>query len=73
MVALTGIKPTQNQLNLADNPKYAIKLKEMEALLLTEMRRLDDPYRLWNQPGDGLETPKIKERAGKEKRLKNSR
>ena len=45
----------------------------MEALLLTEMRRLDDPYRLWNQPGDGLETPKIKERAGKGKRLKNSR
>ena len=73
VVALTGIKPTQNQLNLADNPKYAVKLKEMEALLLTEMRRLDDPYRLWNQPGDGLETPKIKERAGKEKRLKNSR
>jgi hypothetical protein len=68
VVALTGIKPTQNQLNLADNPKYAVKLKEMEALLLTEMRRLDDPYRLWNQPGDGLETPKIKE-----KRLKNSR
>lgn len=22
----------------------------MEALLLSEMRRLDDPYRLWNQP-----------------------
>ena len=73
MVALTGIKPTQNQLNLADNPKYAVKLKEMEALLLTEMRRLNDPYRLWNQPDDGLEPPKIKERAGKEKRLKNSR
>ena len=73
VVALTGIKPTQNQLNLADNPKYAVKLKEMEALLLTEMRRLNDPYRLWNQPDDGLEPPKIKERAGKEKRLKNSR
>jgi hypothetical protein len=26
----------------------------MEALLLAEMRRLDDPYRLWNQPDDGL-------------------
>ena len=47
--------------------------KEMEALLLAEMRRLNDPYRLWNQPDDGLEPPKIKERAGKEKRLKNSR
>ena len=75
VVALTGIKPTQNQLNLADNPKYAVKLKEMEALLLTEMRRLDDPYRLWNQPGDGLETPKIKERTSKKKprKPKNNR
>ena len=73
VVALTGIKPTQNQLNLADNPKYAVKLKEMEALLLTEMRRLDAPYRLCNQPVDGLENPKIMEIAGKEKRLKNSR
>jgi hypothetical protein len=45
----------------------------MEALLLTEMRRLNDPYRLWNQPDDELEPPKIKERAGKDKRLKNSR
>jgi arylsulfatase A-like enzyme len=40
--------------NLAANPDYATKLAEMEALLLSEMRRLDDPYRLWNQPDDGL-------------------
>ncbi len=26
-------------------------------LLLSEMRRLDDPYRLWNQPDDGLTPP----------------
>jgi hypothetical protein len=26
----------------------------MQALLLSEMRRLHDPYRLWNQPADGL-------------------
>jgi choline-sulfatase len=26
----------------------------MEALLLSEMRRLDDPYRLWDQPDDGV-------------------
>jgi hypothetical protein len=26
----------------------------MESLLLAEMRRLDDPWRLWNQPDDGL-------------------
>ncbi len=43
--------------NLAINPKYADKLAEMEALLLEEMRRLDDPYRLWNQPDDGLTPP----------------
>ncbi len=36
--------------NLADDPKHAEKRKEMEALLLTEMRRLDDPYTLWYQP-----------------------
>ncbi|QDO94287.1 sulfatase-like hydrolase/transferase [Formosa sediminum] len=36
--------------NLADNPKYADKLAEMEALLLEEMVTHDDPYRLWDQP-----------------------
>lgn len=35
--------------NLATNPKYADKLKEMEALLLEQMEANDDPYRLWNQ------------------------
>jgi arylsulfatase A-like enzyme len=35
--------------NLADNPKYAGKLAEMEALLLQQMEQNDDPYRLWNQ------------------------
>ena len=73
VIALTGIKPRNDQVNLADNPKYAAKLKEMEALLLAEMRRLNDPYRLWNQPDDGLALPRIKERTGKEKRLRKSR
>lgn len=36
--------------NLADNPKFAKQRKELEALLLSEMKRLDDPYRLWDQP-----------------------
>ncbi|WP_372722479.1 sulfatase-like hydrolase/transferase [Novipirellula sp.] len=45
------------QTDLAENPKYADKLAEMEALLLSEMRRLDDPYRLWDQPNDGLTAP----------------
>jgi arylsulfatase A-like enzyme len=35
--------------DLAENPEYAGKLAEMEALLLSEMKRLNDPYRLWNQ------------------------
>ncbi len=46
---LTGSKPGPKQTNLADQPEYAAKLKEMEALLLAEMERLDDPYRLWDQ------------------------
>jgi hypothetical protein len=54
VIALTGITPTPKQTNLAGDPKYADKLAEMQALLLAEMRRLDDPYRLWNQPDDGL-------------------
>lgn len=35
--------------NLAANPKHAAKLKEMEALLLAQMKLHGDPYRLWNQ------------------------
>lgn len=57
VAALTGITPTANQINLAGDPKYADKLKEMQTLLLAEMRRLDDPWRLWNQPDDGLTLP----------------
>ena len=29
----------------------------MQDLLLAEMRRLEDPWRLWNQPDDGLPPP----------------
>ncbi|MCZ6672027.1 MAG: sulfatase-like hydrolase/transferase [Verrucomicrobia bacterium] len=52
VIALTGIRPEPNQTNLANDPRYASKLAEMEAVLLTEMRRHDDPFRLWNQPKD---------------------
>jgi arylsulfatase A-like enzyme len=55
--SLTGAKPASHQVNLAADPKYADKLAEMESLLLTEMRRLNDPWRLWNQPTDGLTPP----------------
>ncbi len=50
VVRLTGHKPKAHQVNLADDPKYAAKRRELEALLLSEMKRLDDPYRLWDQP-----------------------
>jgi len=48
--ALSRAKPKKHQVNLAKDPKHADKLAEMEALLLSEMKRLNDPYRLWNQP-----------------------
>ncbi len=50
VVALTGNKPKPKQRNLAKDPRYANKLEEMESLLLSEMRRLNDPYRFWDQP-----------------------
>ena len=49
VTALTGTHPTPNQTNLAGDPAHAAKLKEMEALLQAEMKRLDDPYTLWDQ------------------------
>lgn len=51
---LTRHLPAPHQANLARDPRFAAKLKELETLLLAEMRRLDDPFRLWNQPGDNL-------------------
>jgi hypothetical protein len=54
VTALTGHRPAAHQVNLAGDPRHAAKRKELEALLLAEMRRLDDPFRLWHQPGDNL-------------------
>jgi len=42
-------KSGEMETNLAGNPKYADKLKEMETLLLEQMKYYGDPYRLWNQ------------------------
>jgi len=56
--------------NLASSPAHADKLAEMEGLLLAEMRRLNDPYRLWNQPADGLEPPKPAPRRKKKPKQK---
>ena len=52
VISKTGTTPSKNQVNLAGNSKYAKKLKEMESLLLKEMKRLQDPYRFWDQPED---------------------
>jgi choline-sulfatase len=52
VVQIIGRKPAPNQVNLANLPMYAPKLIKMEALLLSEMKRLNDPYRLWDQPQD---------------------
>ncbi|MCK5943268.1 MAG: sulfatase-like hydrolase/transferase, partial [Planctomycetes bacterium] len=48
--ALTGNDPARDQVDLADDPRFAARRAELEALLLAEMRRLDDPYRMWCQP-----------------------
>ena len=58
--------------DLAEDPAYADKLAEMEAVLLAEMRRLDDPYRLWNQPDDGLPPPPAKKPKQKKKKAKKA-
>lgn len=42
-------KSGEMETDLAENPKYAATLAEMEALLLDQMEQHDDPYRLWNQ------------------------
>ena len=60
--------PEHGKPNLAEDPKHAEKLKEMQALLLAEMRRLDDPYRFSNQPGDDLPTPPVPAKRAKGKK-----
>ena len=47
--ALTHHSPAEHQRDLAEDPRYAAELSSMEALLLQEMERLNDPYRLWDQ------------------------
>ncbi len=46
---LTGNEPRPHQGNLAEDPRFSAKRAELEALLLAEMQRLDDPHRLWDQ------------------------
>ena len=50
VAALLPQPPRPEQKNLADDPDHAAKRAEMEALLLAEMRRHDDPFRFTDQP-----------------------
>lgn len=45
----TGSRPKSNQKDLAEDPRYAEIRADLEATLLAEQERLDDPYRLWDQ------------------------
>lgn len=57
ITSLTGVTPLPQQRDLADDPAYATVRHDLEVLLLAEMRRLGDPYRLWFQPDDGVVAP----------------
>ena len=73
VTTLTGFTPHPNQKNLADDKMHAEKRAKMEQLLLAEMRRLDDPYRLWDQPDDGLPVPETKNPLVPKKKTKKAR
>ena len=49
IIRKTGNEPLETQVNLAGRSIHSKKLKEMEALLLSEMIKFNDPYRLWDQ------------------------
>ncbi len=49
VVRKIGNKPLETQINLAESSIYSKKLKDMEALLLSEMIKYNDPYRFWDQ------------------------
>ena len=67
---VAGARVSPEQTDLAEDKRYAEKLAEMESLLLNEMRRLHDPYRLWNQPDDGLQPPKSMKRQQNKKKAR---
>lgn len=62
--------PEHGKPNLADDPKHAEKLAVMKKLLLSEMRRLDDPWRFADQPGDDLPTPPVPVKKAKKTKKK---
>ena len=44
--AIVGEALTERQTNLADSPEHAVKRRQLEELLASEMERLGDPYTL---------------------------
>ena len=50
VVAETGRMPERHQVDLSSDPEHAGKLAEMRAALAAEMKRLDDPYSLADNP-----------------------
>lgn len=68
--SISRTSPAKHQVNLAADPQHAAKLAEMRALLLAEMRRLNDPHRFSNQPDDGLPAPG-KSKPGRKKKPGN--
>lgn len=67
VTAMVGTDPEATQVNLAGDPNYKKQLAEMEQLLLEEMRRLNDPYRLWNQP-QNEQTVKVRQPKAKKQK-----
>ena len=49
VIAITKNKPKKNQVNLAENPRHKPRLKKMEKLLFSEMEKVGDPFKFWNQ------------------------
>jgi len=64
VMAVSACSPEAGQVDLAGDPTHAATRAELETLLLEEMRRLDDPWRLWNQP---QEVPEVKPPAGRQR------
>jgi arylsulfatase A-like enzyme len=65
--SVTGHPPAPRQTDLADHPDHAGKRAELESLLLSEMRRLGDPWRFSDQPDDDLPEPPARKSKAKPK------
>ncbi|MEM1063660.1 MAG: sulfatase, partial [Planctomycetota bacterium] len=47
--AMTRYQEAPTEIDLADDPRYATKRAQLEALLTAQMDAYEDPYRLWYQ------------------------